>query len=184
MLPGSSARIIGSLISGYTLISNEITVDWDGLDDLTPITYLYKERQNTGSGSGSGGSGTGSGTIIPPANKTDNDNNDYVQILVSSNLTIKCVNEDGTELFVQKITTVEGSSEMINAPPLRGYKLAENEAPNRVTIISAEDMVVTFVYSEDNSETNYSIISYLIASFLCGFILMFVIHYMIMKQRK
>ena len=176
-------------ISGFTAVNaNSVFVTWDDGRALDPIEFLFDEVIVTPPSGGSGGNGsrTGSATIIPSTddnksndsnNNLNDNNNNSTNALMTSNLTIKCVDKNGKDLFVQSVTVVASTSEKINAPSLRGYKLEKSETQSRMITIAKEDTVVTFKYVKDNSG-----IIHLILAFLCGFTAMFIIH--LIKTKK
>ena len=67
---------------------------------------------------------------------------------VPAKLTITCIDETNKKLYIQPLTSVVGSFETINAPPLEGYGLLTNEASNQVVKIVAGDNVITFQYAK------------------------------------
>ena len=69
--------------------------------------------------------------------------------LPDASLTIRCVDEDGAVLYEQSVTAVHGKTEIITAPPLKGYLLAAGEASSQTCRITSGSNVVTFRYVVD-----------------------------------
>lgn len=100
----------------------------DSVIEDTPnqdFTYTY-----SGGSSGGGGGGVSTATLI-----------------------INCVNEDGTVIYTQTITTVVvGKTQTINAPDLEGYTLNDT-APKTVTIKSGTN-TAEFKYAKKDAQLN------------------------------
>ena len=69
--------------------------------------------------------------------------------LPDASLTIRCVDEDGAVLYEQSVSAVHGKTEIITAPPLRGYLLAAGEPGSQTRHITSGSNVVTFRYVVD-----------------------------------
>jgi len=67
-----------------------------------------------------------------------------------ANLTIKCVDKNGTDIYSLALTSVVGRTETITAPPIEGYKLAEGELSSKTLKIVTGDNIVTFRYVADD----------------------------------
>jgi Formylmethanofuran dehydrogenase subunit C len=119
------------------------------IDSTTKTVEVYYTLV-PGTSTGGGGSGHGSATVVDNNNATGNTTNGSNNT-TPTRLTILCVDENGNELFVQSLTTVVGSSEAINAPPLKGYELLTNQASQNVRMETGEN-TITFRYTPTNDQ--------------------------------
>ena len=69
-----------------------------------------------------------------------------------ASLTIRCVDEGGSEIYTQTLSAVHGKTETIYAPPLKGYALAQGETGSRSHRIVAGKNEVIFRYIADEME--------------------------------
>ena len=134
----------------YTLTPQGSTIVFIRLNDVNTVNVYYTPQSGSSTGGGGGGNGHGSATVVP-GDKTNGSNNSGSNE-TSAQLTILCVDERGNELFTQSLTAVVGSSEMINAPPLEGYKLLTNEKIKNVRM-GTGDNLITFKYAESLTDT-------------------------------
>ena len=66
---------------------------------------------------------------------------------ISASLIISCINENDEEIYAQRLTSLAaGNLEIISAPKLQGYSLAEGETANREITIKSGDNEVIFRY--------------------------------------
>jgi len=138
--------LVDSEYSGqYALTPQGSTIVFIRPND-TNIVNVYYTPQPAPSTGGGGGGGHGSATVVPGGNNTNGSNNSSSNATLTR-LTILCVDEKGNQLFVQSLTAVVGSSESINAPPLKGYKLLTGETSRNVKI-EVGNNTVTFKYAE------------------------------------
>ena len=103
----------------------------DVMSDLTDQDFYY--TRNTGGGT-SGGSSSGGGSYTTPA---------------TAPLHIKCIHEEtGELLYTQTIANITvGTEQVVNAPNLQGYTLAD-ETPKKIKIINSPTQnIVEFKYN-------------------------------------
>ena len=83
----------------------------------------------------------------PPPPSTGGGGSSRVVVSPGSNLIINCVNDEDNVIFSQKVIKVEiGQEQIINAPDLEGYMLADGETtPKKVKILTS-DTIVEFRY--------------------------------------
>ena len=67
-------------------------------------------------------------------------------------LIIRCVDENGKEIFMQDINVIVGMQEIIHAPPLSGYVLAKDETARKTIRIVQGENVVIFRYVSTGKE--------------------------------
>ena len=130
----------------YALTPQGSTIVFVHSNNANTVNVYYTPQPGSSTGSGNGGSGHGSATIVPGENNTGSSNKSDSNT-TPTRLTILCVDEKGSKLFIQSLTTVVGSSEAINAPPLEGYKLLTGEKSKNIKM-EAGDNTITFKYAE------------------------------------
>ena len=116
------------------------------INSVTNTADVYYTLQPTTSG---GGSGHGSAAIVD--NNTANNNTSDSSNTTPTRLTILCVDENGNELFIQSLTTIVGSSEAINAPPLKGYELLTSQTIQNIRMETGEN-TITFRYTPTDDQ--------------------------------
>jgi hypothetical protein len=124
-----AAYAIEASYSDYNQATANVTLDV-GNPDLTVYLALGKNTENGGGGSS---------TARPTAN-----------------LTIRCVVENGNDIFVKSLTSFVGKTEIIDAPTINGYKLADGEELTREITVQAGENVVIFKYVMIDDEVDTS----------------------------
>jgi Formylmethanofuran dehydrogenase subunit C len=131
----------------YVLAPQGSTIIYiDGSMQNTVNVYFTPQPRAPGS---SGGSGHGSATIVD--NNAANNNTSGSNNTTPTRLTILCVDENGNELFIQSLTTIVGSSEAINAPPLKGYELLTSQTSQNIRMETGEN-TITFRYAPTDDQ--------------------------------
>ena len=127
----------------YALTPQGSTIAFIHSNNANIVNVYYTPQPGSSTG---GGGGHGSATVVPGENNTGGSNKSDSN-MTPTRLTILCVDEKGSKLFIQSLTTVVGSSEAINAPPLKGYKLLTGETSKNIKMEAGEN-TITFKYAE------------------------------------
>ena len=131
----TNATYVGTTSATYDFfVSPDLTgTEYENPNNLTAKQPVYvKPSSGNGTSPPGGGSGGSAGRVV---------------VSPGSNLIINCINDEDGVLFSQKIIKVEiGQDQVINAPDLEGFMLAEGETTPKFVKILTTDTVVEFRY--------------------------------------